>query len=193
MAGRHLPFSLMNPALHFGFVEAAEAKMPNFPFSNVSTQLNAPGSLADTVNVIAPVVGFTFALSMLKLLLGVAITIAICPLPDMSSDGSLAIGRDVTTGSLATAKDCCAWGAGSYSSLPGWSASILHVPNARKLTVDPESEQTEGVAEEKGTGRPEDAVAATVYVEPPTVAEPGVADVNAIVCDPLPTANDCCT
>jgi hypothetical protein len=40
-------------------------------------------------------------------------------------------------------------------------ASIVHVPNPRKLTVASLTEQTDGVPEEKETGNPEDAVAAT--------------------------------
>ena len=124
--------------------------------------MKVPGSLTEAVNVIAPVVGFTFVLRMLKLLFGAVITTAICPLPDVSSDGSLDIGKDVTTGSLPTAKDRWTCGAGSYSPLPGWSASTVHVPTPRKLTVDPETEHTDGVAEEKDTGRPEDAAAVTV-------------------------------
>jgi hypothetical protein len=82
---------------------------------------------------------------------------------------------------LLTVKDCCSWGAGAHSLFPAWLASIVHCPAPTKLTVVPETVHTEGVPEEKATGSPEVAVAATVYGGPPTVAE-GAPDVNLIVC-----------
>src|SRR6266566_2204924 len=66
-AGRHLRFNRIEPALHF-FTLAA--KTPNFPFSNVSTQLNVPGSTTDSTNVIAYVARLKLAPVTLKVLLG---------------------------------------------------------------------------------------------------------------------------
>jgi hypothetical protein len=60
-----------------------------------------------------------------------------------------------------------------------------------KLAVDPSREHTEGVADEIDTARPEVAAADTAYVGPPTVAETGEREVNAIDCEPLPTVKDC--
>jgi hypothetical protein len=62
-----------------------------------------------------------------------------------------------------------------------------------KLTVDPATEHTEGVPEEKDTASPEEATAETAYVGPPTLGELGGVEVKVICCDPLPTATDCCT
>ena len=67
-AGRHLPFSLIKPALHF-FPRAA--KTPYFPFSNVVTQLNVPGSTTNSTNVIAYVAKLKLAPMTLKLLSGI--------------------------------------------------------------------------------------------------------------------------
>jgi hypothetical protein len=64
-----------------------------------------------------------------------------------------------------------------------------------KLTVEPEIVQTGLLAGSivNFTGFFEAPPAATtVYVGPPTVAGLGGADVNVIVCAPLPTASDCC-
>ena len=36
-------------------------------------------------------------------------------------------------------------------------------------------------------------MAETLYVGPPTVGLLGAVDVNVIVCEPLPTLNDCCS
>jgi hypothetical protein len=46
--------------------------------------------------------------------------------------------------------------------LPDWSASIAHEPVLSSVTAVPDTEQMSGVLEVKLTGRPEDAVAATV-------------------------------
>src|ERR1700694_5787389 len=56
LEGRHLPFSLTSPFLHFVLLAA---NTPNFPFWNVRSQLNVPGSPTEAVNVIAPVCEFT--------------------------------------------------------------------------------------------------------------------------------------
>ena len=96
---------------------------------------------------------------------------------------------------LPTANDCCTWGAGLKLPLPAWFASITHVPAPVKVTVEPDMEHTAAAAESivKLTGRPEDAVAVTLYVGPPTTAPVGAVDVNVIVWLAAPTANDCCT
>jgi hypothetical protein len=39
-----------------------------------------------------------------------------------------------------------------------------------KLTVDPAREHTKGLPDDSDTGNPDEAVAATVYVWPPTTA-----------------------
>ncbi|MFI5038061.1 MAG: hypothetical protein ACHP93_06230, partial [Solirubrobacterales bacterium] len=66
--GRHLPPSLTNkPVLHLATVAP---NTPNFPFWNVSSHLNVPGSTTDSVNVIVWLVGLNTAPSVLKVLLG---------------------------------------------------------------------------------------------------------------------------
>src|SRR6202035_468957 len=65
--GRHLPPSLTKPLLH---LEDVRPKRPNFPFWNVSSQLNVPGSATDSVNVIMWLVGLNTAPSVLKVLFG---------------------------------------------------------------------------------------------------------------------------
>src|SRR5207244_12398688 len=50
-AGRHLPFSLNWPVLHFA---ARAANTPNRPFGNVASQWNLPGSATVTLTVMAP-------------------------------------------------------------------------------------------------------------------------------------------
>lgn len=50
--------------------------------------------------------------------------------------------------------------------------------------------QTDGLPEENTTARPELALAATVYVGPPTYAPLGGDVVKVIVCGPVATAND---
>jgi hypothetical protein len=87
---------------------------------------------------------------------------------------------------LLTVTGCCACGAGSYSLLPAWFASILQVPAATKLTVAPEIVQTELVDASmlNVTASPEPPpVTVTVYIGPPTTAGLGGVDVNVIVCD----------
>jgi hypothetical protein len=51
---------------------------------------------------------------------------------------------------------------------------------------------TEGVAEEKLTASPDEAVAVTVYAALPTVAPVGEFDVMVTLCESWWTANDCC-
>jgi hypothetical protein len=46
--------------------------------------------------------------------------------------------------------------------LPAWSAAMVHVPAATKVTVDPVTVQMPVVVLETVTGRPEVAVAMTV-------------------------------
>ena len=68
-------------------------------------------------------------------------------------------------------------------------------PDAVIETAVPAIEQTPALpgAMLNVTASPELAVAATVYAESPTPALPGAVEVNVIVCDCRPTANDCCT
>ena len=58
---------------------------------------------------------------------------------------------------LLTVNDCCTCGAGAYSALPAWLASIVHVPALMKLTDEPETEHTEllDASIVNTTGRPE--------------------------------------
>ena len=53
--------------------------------------------------------------------------------------------------------------------MPAWFALTVHVPTPTSDTVAPETVQTPALlgAAEKPTGRPEPAVAETVYGEPP--------------------------
>ena len=46
-----------------------------------------------------------------------------------------------------TVNDCCTCGAALQVASPGWLASIVQVPAAANLTVAPESEHTELLAE----------------------------------------------
>ncbi len=50
--------------------------------------------------------------------------------------------------------------------------------------LDPSTVTTTGVSDAP-------PVAVGVYVAPPTVAPPGAVLVKVMVCDPLPTVNDC--
>ena len=78
--------------------------------------------------------------------------------------------------------------------MPAWFALTTQEPTLWNVTVLPAIVQTllEPAAMVKLTGRPEVAVAATVYDAPPTVAVVGAVDVKLIVWLPWPTANDCC-
>ena len=69
-----------------------------------------------------------------------------------------------------TANDWCACGAACQLALPGWSASMVQVPAAVKLTVVPLIVQTPALAAAmpRLTARPELAVAPTGYVLPTT-------------------------
>src|SRR4051794_21075758 len=95
----------------------------------------------------------------------------------------------------ATANDCCTSGAGLNVALPGWSASITHVPTLVNDTVAPAIVHTPAASAliENVTGSPEVAVAVTVYVAPPTSAAVGAGELKLIVWAPLPTAKLCCT
>src|SRR3954447_1139438 len=96
---------------------------------------------------------------------------------------------------LPTANACCTCGAALKLALPAWLASMTHVPTVRNDTVEPEIEHTDVAVASivNVTGRPELAVAVTVYVGPATTAPAGAVDVNVIVWLPLTTGNDCCT
>src|SRR3954462_15181617 len=96
---------------------------------------------------------------------------------------------------LPTVNDCWTCGAALKLALPAWLASITHVPAPVNERVAPEIEHTADATGSivKLTVSPEVAVAATVYVAPPTVALAGAVDVTLMVCAPLPTANDCWT
>jgi hypothetical protein len=73
------------------------------------------------------------------------------------------------------------------------------VPVPTGVTVAPETVQTPALvgSAEKTAARPELAIADTVYVAPPTVADEGAVEVNVMDCtlgaDGWPTPNDCCT
>ena len=69
LAGRHLPASLIEPALH----PLADANAPNLPFWNVASQLNVPGSATVSLKVIAPVAGLRLPACAAKALSGGAI------------------------------------------------------------------------------------------------------------------------
>jgi hypothetical protein len=100
----------------------------------------------------------------------------------------------IVWGLLLTGKDCWVCGAGSYSPLPDWLASIVQVPPPTKLTVAPEIVHTEllDASIENATGSFELASAVTLYVGPPTVAAIGGVEVKVIVCGFLLTWRDCC-
>src|SRR2546426_11994815 len=68
-AGRHLRLNLMEPLPHLTF---RDAKTPNLPFWNVSSQLKVPARASEPVKVIAPVVAFTLKLRTLKSLFDVS-------------------------------------------------------------------------------------------------------------------------
>src|SRR6185503_5674780 len=63
---------------------------------------------------------------------------------------------------FATLKLCETCGAALYVASPGWLALMVQVPAATRVTVVPETVQTEPVPELNATGRPELAVAETV-------------------------------
>ena len=79
--------------------------------------------------------------------------------------------------------------------MPAWFALTTQEPTLWNVTVLPAIAQTllEPAAMLKLTGRPDVAVAVTVYDAPPTVAAAGAVDVKLIVWLPWPTANVCCT
>lgn len=147
--GRHLPFSLMKSDLHLVLLDA---NAPNFPFWNVSSHENVPGSPTDSVNVIAPVVGLKDAPVAVKLLL------AADTRDGMSGDiGVGDVGIEVDVDGALTAKDCWACGAGLKLALPAWLASIVQMPDPMKLTVEPDIEHTEPLEASivKPTGLPD--------------------------------------
>ena len=79
--------------------------------------------------------------------------------------------------------------------MPAWLAWIVQVPAPTNETVEPLRVQMPALpaAIVNVTARPDDAVADTVYVAPPTVAPPGGVEVKLIVCVRRLTVNDCCT
>src|SRR5581483_7932241 len=126
--------------------------------------------------------------------LAVAVTVYVGP-PTVAPAGAVDV-KAIDWLPLATANDCCTWGAALYCALPAWLASTTQVPTPIIDTVAPLSEQTlVAVASMvKVTGRPEGlAVAVTAYVGPPTVAPAGAVDVKEIVWSPFDTRKDCCS
>ena len=79
--------------------------------------------------------------------------------------------------------------------MPAWLALIVQVPAATKVTVELLRVQMPALlgAAANVTARPDEAVAETVYVAPPTVAPPGGVEVKLIVCERRLTVKDCCT
>ena len=79
--------------------------------------------------------------------------------------------------------------------MPAWFALTTQEPTLWNVTVLPAIVQTllEPAAMVKLTGRPEVAVALTVYAVPPTAAVVGTVDVKLIVWLPWLTAKVCCT
>lgn len=70
-AWEHLPLSLTRPVLHFALLTE---NTPNLLFWKVSSQLNVPGSLTDTLNTIAPVLRLMLGLpNRLKLLSAIGV------------------------------------------------------------------------------------------------------------------------
>ena len=67
--------------------------------------------------------------------------------------------------------------------LPGWFASIVHVPAPTGATSEPVTVHTPASADAalNTTGSPDPAVAETAYALPPAIASCGVVDVNTIV------------
>ena len=82
-----------------------------------------------------------------------------------------------------TEKDCCTCGAAWYVPFPVWFAVMTHVPAPIIDTVEPDREQTFALpaATANVTPRPDEAVAETVYVAPPTTALAGGVEVKLIV------------
>ena len=72
---------------------------------------------------------------------------------------------------------------------------IVQVPAPIIVTVVPDKVQIPALlgAAANVTARPDDAVAETVYVGPPTVAFPGGVEVKLIVCERRLMVKDCCT
>ena len=79
--------------------------------------------------------------------------------------------------------------------MPAWSASIVHVPAATIETVTPKTAQMPALLGDavNVTGRPEVAVADTVYAGSPANAPAGDVELKLIACGTSPTLNDCCT
>ncbi len=78
--------------------------------------------------------------------------------------------------------------------LPAWLASTTQVPTAVKEMAPAESAQPAVLDGSmlKITEFPDaPLVAVGVYVAPPTTASAGAVLVKVMVCDPLPTENDC--
>src|SRR5947209_5280159 len=145
--GRHLPASRTKPDLHL----LLDANTPNLPFWKVSSQLNLPEFVIDSTNVTFPVAASKELAPAVNLLLG---------------SGSVSIGppgRLACRGAVTIPNDCCASGAGPYSPLPTWFASIVQVPAASKLTLEPRIEHVAALAAstDSATGSPEDALVLT--------------------------------
>src|ERR1700693_6413379 len=91
---------------------------------------------------------------------------------------------------LPTVKLCWTWGAAFQLALPAWWALTMHVPAPTKVKTEPlvpPEVQTPADPELNVTVSPEVAVAAAVYVAPPTVAPPGAVEVKVMDWLPLPT------
>jgi hypothetical protein len=110
-AGRHLPLTLIWLAPHWLLL--AE-KAPKVPFGNVSSHAKMPGLETDAVNVMAPVFVLTIGfLCRLKSLSGaVGVNGGASGSGADAAGGGLGVGVAMSAGGLATAKDCCASGAG---------------------------------------------------------------------------------
>jgi hypothetical protein len=89
------------------------------------------------------------------------------------------------------------WGtdaAGPYVASPAWSAWTVHVPAATRVIVAPSvpvEVHTDGVVDEKDTGRPDEAVAVTVTGDCTNVLAANAPKV--IVCDAADTVKLCGT
>jgi hypothetical protein len=90
-----------------------------------------------------------------------------------------------------TANDCATSDAAATLALPAWSAAMVQVPAPTKVTVEPDTVQTEVVLELNATGRPALLVADTVYGAAPKTCAASAAKLIVWVC--AVTLNDCVT
>jgi hypothetical protein len=148
-------------ALTWPLLQVLLAEAPSSPSRNVSRQLIWPGLGIDIVKVIAPVAAWP-AGRLTKLSVDSRVDVDGAVSVGTSGDGEVGEGKDVSVGEGPTLNDCWARGAALYSVLPGWLASIVHVPAAMKLTAGPLSTHTEGVWDAKAAGNPEDALTETM-------------------------------